>query len=323
MIPLLEHQPDNRELKMKIGIIGLGDIAQKAYLPHITHYPNIELVLCTRSVGVLKQLSAQYRVAQVCSDFTELAKFNVDAVMIHSATSAHPMIAEYFVNLGIPTFVDKPLADSAHQVEQLYDLAEKSSTPLYVGFNRRHIPLFNQHIPELIRGKIGDLKSLRWEKNRFNMPGDLRTFVFDDFIHPLDSVNLNAQASLQDVWLTTQRERGKIARIDVQWQSGETLLHASMNRQFGITNERVSATYHNKALEFESFYSGKVWQENNQQQLLLKDWTPMLASKGFHAMFEQWLQVIETGDMPSTMIDRNIASHQLAEAICQKISTVM
>lgn len=29
---------------MKIGIIGLGDIAQKAYLPVITQLPNVELV---------------------------------------------------------------------------------------------------------------------------------------------------------------------------------------------------------------------------------------------------------------------------------------
>ncbi|MEF1307816.1 gfo/Idh/MocA family oxidoreductase, partial [Vibrio owensii] len=34
---------------MKIGIIGLGDIAQKAYLPVITQLPNVELVFCTRN----------------------------------------------------------------------------------------------------------------------------------------------------------------------------------------------------------------------------------------------------------------------------------
>lgn len=32
---------------MKIGIIGLGDIAQKAYLPAITQHSDVELVFCT------------------------------------------------------------------------------------------------------------------------------------------------------------------------------------------------------------------------------------------------------------------------------------
>ena len=49
---------------------------------------------------------------------------------------AHREIAAYFIKQGVPTFVDKPLADSAQDVEFLYELAEKHNQPLYVGFNR-------------------------------------------------------------------------------------------------------------------------------------------------------------------------------------------
>ena len=55
----------------------------------------------------------------------------VDAVMIHAATHVHPQIAAFFLEQGIPTFVDKPLADSAAEVEKLYDLAERVKQPLY------------------------------------------------------------------------------------------------------------------------------------------------------------------------------------------------
>lgn len=34
---------------MKVAMIGLGDIAQKAYLPVLAQWPDIELVLCTRN----------------------------------------------------------------------------------------------------------------------------------------------------------------------------------------------------------------------------------------------------------------------------------
>ncbi|CAI2325393.1 hypothetical protein IFVP22_C210118 [Vibrio parahaemolyticus] len=44
---------------MKIGIIGLGDIAQKAYLPVITQLPNVELVFCTRDAEALSSLTQQ------------------------------------------------------------------------------------------------------------------------------------------------------------------------------------------------------------------------------------------------------------------------
>nr|WP_319534550.1 Gfo/Idh/MocA family oxidoreductase [uncultured Vibrio sp.] len=304
---------------MKIGIIGLGDIAQKAYLPVITQLPNIDLVFCTRNANTLSALAQQYRVAETCQDYQQLIHFGIDAVMIHAATSVHFQIAEYFLKQGIPTFVDKPLADNASEVEKLYEISAQTNQPLYVGFNRRHIPLYNQHMQRAQTGDLTGLKSLRWEKHRYNQPGDVRTFIFDDFIHPLDSVNIVAKANLQDVYLTHQFDGTQLARLDVQWQHGETLLHASMNRHFGITTERVQACYANQAIEFDSFVEGKRWQENQEQKLSLKDWTPMLTSKGFHAMLLDWFEVIESGTLAHRVVERNIASHQLAEAICQQI----
>lgn len=304
---------------MKIGIVGLGDIAQKAYLPVITQLPNIDLVFCTRNADTLTSLAQQYRVIDTCQDYQQLMSFGVDAVMIHAATNVHFQIAEYFLKQGIPTFVDKPLADSAEQVERLYEVSAQTAQPLYVGFNRRHIPLYNQHLKGVQDGEFSGLTSLRWEKNRHNLPGDIRTFIFDDFIHPLDSVNIVAKSNLDDVYVTQQFEGSHLARLDVQWQHGETLLHASMNRHFGITNERVQACYSNKAFEFDSFVEGKLWQDNQEQKLSLRDWTPMLSSKGFHNMLLDWFMVIETGKMAMGIVERNIASHQLAEAICQRV----
>ncbi|WP_243145997.1 hypothetical protein [Clostridium chromiireducens] len=47
---------------MKIGIIGLGDIAKKAYLPVLSEKEGIELVLCTRNTDTLNRLSKKYRI---------------------------------------------------------------------------------------------------------------------------------------------------------------------------------------------------------------------------------------------------------------------
>ncbi|ENM3929547.1 Gfo/Idh/MocA family oxidoreductase [Vibrio cholerae] len=305
---------------MKIAMIGLGDIAQKAYLPVLAQWTDIELVLCTRSPIVLKTLATRYRVSATCTDYRDVLQYGVDAVMIHAATDVHSTLAAFFLRLGIPTFVDKPLAASAQECENLYELAEKHHQPLYVGFNRRHIPLYNQHLSELAQQECGALRSLRWEKHRHALPGDIRTFVFDDFIHPLDSVNLSRQRNLDDLYLTYHMSEGLLARLDVQWQTGDTLLHASMNRQFGITTEQVTASYDNVAYQFDSFTQGKRWRDNQESRVALKDWTPMLASKGFDAMVQDWLQVAAAGRLPTHIIERNLASHQLAEAICQQIT---
>ncbi|EOW9126034.1 Gfo/Idh/MocA family protein [Vibrio cholerae] len=305
---------------MKVAMIGLGDIAQKAYLPVLAQLPDVELILCTRNQHTLQTLAARYRVSATCTDYRDVLQYGVDAVMIHAATDVHSTLAAFFLRLGIPTFVDKPLAASAQECEDLYELAEKHRQPLYVGFNRRHIPLYNQHLPELRHQECGELRSLRWEKHRHALPGDIRTFVFDDFIHPLDSVNLSRQRNLDDIHLTHHMSGGRLARLDIQWQTGDTLLHASMNRQFGITTEHVTASYDNVAYQFDSFTQGKMWRDNQESRVALKDWTPMLASKGFDAMVQDWLQVAAAGKLPTHIIERNLASHQLAEAICQQIT---
>jgi len=234
---------------------------------------------------------------------------------------SHAQIARFFLQQGIPTFVDKPLADNAFDCETLYELAEKHQQPLYLGFNRRFIPLYNQYVPAVqnVRDHAA-LLSLHWEKNRFNQPGNIRAVIFDDFIHPLDSVNLDAKNNLDDVHLTWSCKGDQLARLDVHWQQHNTLLHAAMNRVYGITRERMSASYENCAYQFDSFATGKCWQDNRESVIALPDWTPMLTAKGFTAMIEDWLGVVESGKLAHSVVERNLASHQLAEAICQKIS---
>ena len=304
---------------MKIGIVGLGDIAQKAYLPVITQRDDLELVFCTRDPQTLAALAGKYRIAETCQDYRQLPAMKVDAVMIHAATHVHFEIASFFLEQGIPTFVDKPLCDNAAQVEQLYTLATRQQQPLYVGFNRRHIPLYNQYIPELAEQRLGALRSLRWEKHRCAHPGDVQTFIFDDFIHPLDSVNLNHQSDLRDVDVRVQTQGQQLARIDVSWESGSTLLCASMNRQFGTTSERVSACYDNHAFEFDSFVAGREWKSSEERHLKVKDWTPMLATKGFSAMINDWVACVNTGTVASEVVERNIATHRLADAIYEQV----
>ncbi|WP_070963861.1 Gfo/Idh/MocA family protein [Vibrio sonorensis] len=308
---------------MKVAIVGLGDIAQKAYLPLMTQMEAVEPIFCTRDAEVLARLQKQYRVDKGYTDYRRLIEAKPDAVMIHVATSAHCKIAEFFLSQGVPTFVDKPLAENAQQVESLYETSARYRQPLYVGFNRRHLPLLNEYSPELKQGQCGSLRHLRWEKNRFNLTGELRTFVFDDFIHPLDSINLSRKASLNDVWLNYQTDGKKLSRIDISWQSGGTLLQASMNRLNGTTDEHISLGYQNANMDFIGFTNGTQWQDNQQTAIALKDWTPMLESKGFGAMIRHWLSVVENGRLDTDIIERNIASHQLAEAICQQIGKTL
>ncbi|OOF27007.1 Gfo/Idh/MocA family protein [Salinivibrio sp. IB872] len=309
---------------MRIASIGLGDIAQKAYLPLLASWPELDWVMCSRQADTLAELAQQYRVAHTAANVEEVLALNVDGVMIHAATHAHSALVRPFLAAGIPVFVDKPVAQSGADVEALFNLAEKHNTPLFAGFNRRYLPLLNAHLngqrPE---DELGSpLLSLRWEKHRHALPDAPRRFIFDDFIHPLDSINLHGDMNIDDLDVFAQFDEGLLARLDIRWHRDNSLFEASMNRQYGATKETIAAAYRNECYFFDGFTRGERMQDNQVAQLSLPDWTGMQASKGFEAMLTHWFEVVKTGRIDAAITARSVASHWVAEdlvAYCEAL----
>lgn len=90
---------------MRIALIGLGDIARKAYLPLLANDERVTPLLCTRSPSVLGKLARQYRIGECFTEVDALLASRPDAVMIHAATAVHGKLAELCLRAGIPTFV--------------------------------------------------------------------------------------------------------------------------------------------------------------------------------------------------------------------------
>lgn len=65
---------------MKTAVIGLGNIAQKAYLPIITQIEDVEPYFCTRNEEVLQRLGKKYRVDKLYSSFSDFLKEDLDAL---------------------------------------------------------------------------------------------------------------------------------------------------------------------------------------------------------------------------------------------------
>lgn len=79
---------------LRIGIIGLGNICEKAYLPVVTSLDDIDLVFCTRNIDKLKYYSKKYRVKEYVTSVDELISKNIEAAFIHTATESHAEIIE-------------------------------------------------------------------------------------------------------------------------------------------------------------------------------------------------------------------------------------
>ena len=296
---------------MRIALIGLGDIAQKAYLPLLASDERVTPLLCTRSPAVLDKLARQYRIAECFTEVDALLASRPDAVMIHVATAVHFALVRQCLQAGIPTFVDKPLCDSAAEVEALANLAMAQDCPLFVGFNRRYLPA-------MADARAQPLTELNWQKHRHALPGLPRQFLFDDFIHVLDSLCCYGGAPTGDLHAVLRRSSQQpelLAGVSINWQSGDRAISGSMNRSAGLTEERIDAYGDNLSLHIENCTRGTIARDKTVQTLAPNDWQPVLAQRGFVAMLDHWYQQIEAGRADGMLVESYLQSHRLAERL--------
>ena len=69
-------------------------------------------------------------------------KLNVDFAVIASPATTHYAYAKFFVERRIPVFVEKPLATTAEEAQELVDLSVKNGTRLFVAQSECFNPLF-------------------------------------------------------------------------------------------------------------------------------------------------------------------------------------
>lgn len=112
-------------MKKRIGIIGLGDIAQKVYLPLLSQHDDVEIVgILSRSLSTVERIQERYRIPSGTTQLQELLDLQLDAVFVHSPTETHYEIVRACLLKGIPVYVDKPLSYEWEQSLELTSLAE-------------------------------------------------------------------------------------------------------------------------------------------------------------------------------------------------------
>src|SRR5471032_2058077 len=226
--------------KLRIGVVGLGGIAQKAYLPVLSHEENWTLV------GGFSP--NQQKAQSVCDSYRmrcfprldELAA-QCDAVFVHSSTATHFDVVSQLLQQGVHVYVDKPLAAELDQAECLIEQAQKAGKALMVGFNRRFAPRYVQLKQQLMQQPTA---SVRMDKHRSDSvgPNDLRFTLLDDYLHVVDTALWLAGGEATLLSGTIQvNESGQMRYAEHHFQQGECCITTSMHRQAGSQRETVDA----------------------------------------------------------------------------------
>jgi len=237
---------------IRVGIIGLGH-----WGPNLVR--NLDSVsgakvaaFCDVEAKRLQHVAARFPDAYATDNAFEIINRDmVDAIVIATPTRTHYPLTRRALEQGIHTFVEKPLATSVAECQNLVQLSEQNGVVLFVG----HVFLYNAAViklKELIEG--GDLGEVCYiSSERLNLGPvrrdvsalwDLAPHDISIILNLIDSVpvSVNAQGlaylhkKVHDVCtLNIHFQNGCMATIRVSW------LDPNKTRRMTVVGDRKMA----------------------------------------------------------------------------------
>jgi predicted dehydrogenase len=193
------------------------------------------LVVCDQNPTALRRVARTYPGLEVTTDFSAVLRSpDVDAIAVVTPVWTHYELAKAGLENGKHVFVEKPFTSTAHQAEELIELADRKNLRIMVD----HTFLFNgavRKIREIVdAGTLGPL--YYFDSTRVNLglfqhdvsviwdlaPHDLS--IMDDIIRERPEAvvatggnHLNGHADM--AFITIYFPRSIVAHINVNWLS--------------------------------------------------------------------------------------------------------
>lgn len=146
--------------KVRWGIVGCGDVTEVKSGPAFQKIENSELVAVMRRTGELaKDYAERHQVPKWFDDGDALINDpDVDAVYIATPPESHKEYTLKAAKAGKPVYVEKPMARTIEECQEMIAACEEAGVPLYVAYYRRAQPRFLK-IKELLENHaIGDIR---------------------------------------------------------------------------------------------------------------------------------------------------------------------
>jgi predicted dehydrogenase len=137
--------------KIKVGVVGLGEIAQIIHLPILqAHSDTFEIAaICDISQELLTVLGERYNVPadHRYTDYNDLAgQRDLDAVLVMNSDEYHTDSALAAIQHGKHVLIEKPMCLTRQEAETIIKARNEAGVQVMVGYMRRYAPAFVQAV---------------------------------------------------------------------------------------------------------------------------------------------------------------------------------
>ena len=145
--------------KIKVGVAGCGYWGPNL-IRNFRSLADVNLkMMCDLNTGRLKHLKSLYPEVEASTDYKHMLNgINLDAVVIATNVKTHFPLAKAALLAGKHTFIEKPMASSVEQCEELVEIAKKNGLVLMTGHTFLYSPVVRK-IKEIVdKGDIGEIR---------------------------------------------------------------------------------------------------------------------------------------------------------------------
>ncbi len=301
---------------MKVGVVGCGYWGPNL-IRNLIETNRCESISCyDPSPRAIQKVRCHYPSAEVANGLDELIA-ECDAVMIATPVSSHCQVAKAALDQGKGVFVEKPLAASSGECEQLIELAEQKNATLMVGHTFVYSPPVRKIREYCDRGQLGNLYFL--SSYRVNLgihrcdvdvlwdlaPHDLSMFLYWMQESParVSAAGRACIGKLLDIGsLRLEFPSGAIANLEVSW------LAPSKLRRTVVVGSKSMVLYDDTDVDKVKLYDRGVMQDApnsfGEYQLTYRSGdivSPNLdATEPLLTQTHHFLDCVETGARPAT-----------------------
>ena len=156
--------------KLKIGIIGVGNIAQNAHIPAILKQDDVELIaVCDINEERAKEVATKYDLKYATNDINELLAIEeIDAIHVCTWNNGHAEAVIAAANAGKHILCEKPMAMNGKECERMMEAVKNNKVIFMMGFVNRF--RYESKVIKTMaeKGKLGEIYygHTRWLRRR-------------------------------------------------------------------------------------------------------------------------------------------------------------
>ncbi|HAK54235.1 MAG: Gfo/Idh/MocA family oxidoreductase [Vicinamibacterales bacterium] len=205
------------ERSLRVAVVGVGHVGRH-HARLLSSLSDVDLV-ATVDLNQERALEAAHGTSARAETDVKAIEGQVDAVTIAVPTEKHLEIAKPFLEAGVPVLVEKPMASSVAEADEMLAAAKRSGACLAVGHTERFNPALAAVSPLVDRPRFIEVHRLGSFPSR-SLDIDV---VFDVMIHDLDVIlgMLDSDvASVEAVGVPILSDRIDIANARLRFESG-------------------------------------------------------------------------------------------------------